>query len=67
MNTEQKEQKPGQFLGKVKRVQCSPLTETDRFMLEKLAVEFQTSESKILGIALHDWLKNNFNSYELLK
>ena len=67
MNTEQKEQKAGQFLGKVKRVHCSPLTETDRFMLEKLAVEFQTSESKILGIALHDWLKNNFNSYELLK
>tara|TARA_B100000965_G_scaffold401118_1_gene424316 strand:+ start:1536 stop:1748 length:213 start_codon:yes stop_codon:yes gene_type:complete len=66
MNTEQKEQKAGQFLGKVKRVQCSPLTEIDRFMVEELAEKFQTSESKIIGIALHEWLKTNFNSYELM-
>ena len=66
MNTEQKEQKAGQFLGKVKRVQCSPLTEMDRFMVEDLAEKFQTSESKIIGIALHEWLKNNFNSYGLM-
>tara|TARA_R100000655_G_scaffold7452_2_gene20099 strand:- start:99 stop:329 length:231 start_codon:yes stop_codon:yes gene_type:complete len=72
MNTEQlayipeKEQLAGRSFGKVKRVHCSPLTEIDRYMVQELAEKFQTSESKIIGIALHEWLKTNFNSYELM-
>jgi len=50
--------------GKVKRAQCSPLTEIDRLMVEEIAERWKTSESRVIGIALHEWLKNNFKSYE---
>tara|TARA_B100000131_G_scaffold262620_1_gene259075 strand:+ start:1731 stop:1922 length:192 start_codon:yes stop_codon:yes gene_type:complete len=53
--------------GKAKRIQCSPLTDFDTLMVEELAEKFQTSESKIIGIALHEWLKTNFNIYGLMK
>lgn len=50
--------------GKVKRVQCSPLTENDRLMVEEIAERWKSSESRVIGIALHEWLKTNFKSYE---
>ena len=50
--------------GNVKRAQCSPLTEIDRLMVEEIAERWKTSESRVIGIALHEWLKNNFKSYE---
>ena len=50
--------------GRIKRVQCSPLTENDRLMVEEIADKWKSSESRIIGIALHEWLKTNFKSYE---
>jgi len=52
------------FSGKVKRIYCSPLTDSDRLIVEEIAERWGTSESRITGIALHEWLKNNFKSYE---
>tara|TARA_R100001594_G_scaffold25554_2_gene49968 strand:+ start:761 stop:937 length:177 start_codon:yes stop_codon:yes gene_type:complete len=51
--------------GKTKRTQVCPLIEQDRLTVSKIAKQWQCSESKVIGIALHDWLKTNFNSYEL--
>tara|TARA_B100001094_G_C18119095_1_gene765772 strand:- start:341 stop:517 length:177 start_codon:yes stop_codon:yes gene_type:complete len=50
--------------GNVKRVQCSPLTEIDRLMVEEIAAKWKSSESRVIGIALHEWLKTNFKSYD---
>ena len=49
---------------KVERIYCSPLTENDRLMVEEIAERWKSSESRIIGIALHEWLKTNFKSYE---
>ena len=56
--------KDKELCGKVKRVQCSPLTENDRLMVEEIAERWKASKSKVIGIALHEWLKTNFKSYE---
>ena len=49
---------------KVERIYCSPLTENDRLMVEEIAERWKSSESRVIGIALHEWLKTNFKSYE---
>ena len=49
---------------KVERIYCSPLTENDRLMVEEIAERWKASKSKVIGIALHEWLKTNFKSYE---
>lgn len=50
--------------GKIKRIHCSPLTEIDLLMVEEIAERWKSSESRVIGIALHEWLKTNFKSYE---
>jgi len=50
--------------GKVKRIQTAPLTENDRLLVLELAERWQCSDSRVVAIALHDWLKREFKSYD---
>ncbi len=40
------------------------LTKSDEFLLQEIAKKWNCGESRIISIALHDWLKTNFHSYE---
>ena len=42
---------------KFSRIQMCPLTEKDSKTIEKLAKEWGCPEGRLLGIAVHEWLK----------
>tara|TARA_Y100001938_G_C7774013_1_gene274649 strand:- start:131 stop:514 length:384 start_codon:yes stop_codon:yes gene_type:complete len=47
----------GSYSTRINRIQCSCLTERDYESVEDLAKAWGCTESKIVGIAVHEWLR----------